>query len=256
MEGKDFDSYASHSTAYGEIRCYKTGSKCRVTVFNPKSVNQPETTFFPEIFRELAKHLPKAQEETYQAWKAVHGHPPCQTCVGTEVCEHPPRAVCESTAAGGNAITGNRSAAFSKILSVYGSEPVQRVLLEGSLFNGNAYIWLTRVKYEKGDGSMPGTWQHRYGAFRFSVEDNADEILNFVEENVRRAESNQKLLAARRCLGPEFDALAALEAKVDEGEATPMDASEVDDSAVPEQSPLEEEEEVLATPLPASQNGD
>jgi hypothetical protein len=112
----------------------------------------------------------------------------------------------------GNADTANQASGdnensiYTKILNVYGKEPIIRLTLIVSIFEGNPYITLRRFWYTKNDckTSLPA-WIPCFGSYQFLLADDAHELLRFAKECVREEEeaskkawSQQKLLLRKR----------------------------------------------------------
>ena len=129
----------------------------------------------------------------------------------------------------GNADTANQASGedknsiYTKILNVYGTEPIIRQTLIVSIYEGNPYITLRRFWYTKNDckTSLPA-WIPCFGSYRFSLADDAHELLRFAKECVKEEEeaskkawsSKQQLLLRKRTRTPTTAILHELKKKV------------------------------------------
>jgi hypothetical protein len=129
----------------------------------------------------------------------------------------------------GNADTANQASGedknsiYTKILNVYGTEPIIRQTLIVSVYEGNPYITLRRFWYTKNDckTSLPA-WIPCFGSYRFSLADDAHELLRFAKECVKEEEeaskkawsSKQQLLLRKRTGTPTTAILHELKKKV------------------------------------------
>jgi hypothetical protein len=129
----------------------------------------------------------------------------------------------------GNADTANQASGedknsiYTKILNVYGTEPIIRQTLIVSIYEGNPYITLRRFWYTKNDckTSLPA-WIPCFGSYRFSLADDAHELLRFAKECVKEEEeaskkawsSKQQLLLRKRTGTPTAAILHELKKKV------------------------------------------
>lgn len=176
-------------TQHGEIHCVVEGGKKRFVFYNPNSVKNEETVAFLKLFVALANYLPEAQSAANKFLKLKESLPnessdDVEAAFKVSKDESPPkkkRYILRQSVAEEEG--QNKSDIYSKILQVYGKDPPIRVALVVNIFEGYPYIWLKRFWYTESDKvtSKPA-WIHCFGAFRFSISDDAHAIYSFVKK--------------------------------------------------------------------------
>ena len=221
-------------TDHGEVHYVteKNGRK-HFSFVNPKlDSNHRETIAYFKIFSALANYLPEAQLAAKNFIRLRDSHPNESVKAATEAaavdCEKtsdeedeenvhkngeettltvepsirfaiPPAAAAAAAAAAADAVP-NENSIFSKILYVYGKDPITRMTLIVSIFEGNPFITLKRFWHTsaaasaeaaaataaggaavKSSSFQPGRWHACYGSFRFSLHDDALELYRFAK---------------------------------------------------------------------------
>jgi hypothetical protein len=88
---------------------------------------------------------------------------------------------------------------FSKILYVYGKDPILRMTLIVSIYEGNPYITLRRFWFTDQDKktSLPA-WLPCFGSYRFSLTDDAHELHRFAKRCLQEEEDERRLNMSKR----------------------------------------------------------
>jgi len=230
-------------TEFGEVRCNRERGDCKISLFNPRATEKAETVFFLNLFKALDVHLPEAQEavrrylrereKTAAGEERIDGKDE-----GSDVCQRWATAEeLATTKTGDNAAAAAAATAtlldkiaggspdgaskgekdvvlYSKILLIFGKSPAVRVFLEARVRDDRPYIILQRFWYctkEESKTEQFG-WLPCFGSFLFSLEDNASEILEFVEKNLALAKLSKvaKNVSANAKLIAEYDAAIKL----------------------------------------------
>jgi len=166
-------------TSYGEIRCVRGSGNCTFAFFNPRATQKGEMVAFINTFKCLANFLPNAQSVAKEYIAMMEGIPLPQSSREQQagLSEEEAFSLTKQT---------EDTMIYSKILFVFGREPVIRVVLEVDVFEGKPCIWLKRYWYNKKDEATgtEASWIPCFGAFQLSLVDNAKDMFDFADKNI------------------------------------------------------------------------
>lgn len=212
-------------TDHGEVHCVTEKGRKRFVFFNPKSTKNEETVAFIKTFTALANYLPEAQSAASKFLKLKESLPnesaqnpdedagkkrkreasvvdpdgETPSTVSDETA--PPRAKKRYLQQAPCVVDETRDddTLYSKILYVYGKEPMIRVMLVVNLFEGNPYIWLKRFWFTESDSlTSEPAWLPCFGSYRFSLSDDSKELLRFAQKCMLEEEEERRKIMADR----------------------------------------------------------
>jgi hypothetical protein len=191
-------------TEHGEVRCVTENGRKRFLFFNPKSANVQETVAFMKTFTALGNYLPEAQE----AARRFLSLRDCQPNEGSDEANRgqetdetvpPSKKRHLQRESSLEAETRDENTLYSKILYVYGKEPLIRVMLVVNLYEGNPYIWLKRFWYTPLDqATSQPAWLPCFGSYRFSLSDDSHELHRFAKKCLQEEEDEKRRSMAHR----------------------------------------------------------
>ena len=189
------DQHPIFYTEHGEVHCVADERGRKKFLFvNQKSERNSETVAYMKIFTGLANYLGEAQRAAgkYIADKKRVEAGGAAEEAG-ETAEEPPAPKkkrfekteqAEKVPVAASDFEMDENAIYTKILSVYGKDPLIRVALIVNVFEENPYVWLKRFWYRTPNAETlePAKWLPCFGSYRFGLSDDPHELHRFAKK--------------------------------------------------------------------------